>query len=230
MSDWQSLLGTTRQTLRTHGHVLLSGLAPEFPHVDFFEALGEVLPQYGGTKYWPVKPDPRFGGYDSRSTGALNPHTDAYEYPGRAPRYVALQCVSAPTCGGGLTQLADGYAFWEGIDDVTKQYLKATRFRYHSTQNLNDQGIGWEGFHPFAEDTDAGLILRVSLNNVETRNDPTLLAVHEKVRPFFDANHFAVQWNQHDILLWDNWRWWHSRTAFTCLQRHLTRVWYVDMK
>jgi alpha-ketoglutarate-dependent taurine dioxygenase len=212
-----------RRHLGESGFVYVDGVPDGFDHVELLGQLGRFVPQYDGREVWDLVAEPGMDDvYHSRNRRALVPHTEAYEYPGLPPRYLALWCVRPAGGTGGETTLADGWQWLASLDDSVLQALRARRYRWHSSEGLARQGVRVESVHPVLASVGGETVLRYSYNNVVA--DDLLRGVLESGKAFFDREHTAVRIERNALLIWDNWRMLHSRTAFDDPRRHLRRV------
>jgi alpha-ketoglutarate-dependent taurine dioxygenase len=210
-----------------YGYVYLHDVPDSFDHSAFVASFGELMPQYDGKLIWDIKPEAGMDDiYHSRNTQSLVPHTEAYEYPGRPPRYVALWCVKQASGEGGATTLADGYAMLEDFTDAERQIMCERQYNWHSSTGLARTGISFNEPHPILDRASTGeVILRYSLNNVTGGDRDTFLTEYlGRGAEFFQKNFRGIDIERNGLLFWDNWRMLHSRTAFRDRERHLKRA------
>lgn len=211
--------------LAEHGYVYVHGAPAQYDYCELLGELGEFVPQYDGALVWDLKPEPDMDEvYHSKNTQSLVPHTEAYEFAGNPPRFLALWCVKQADGPGGETTLADGYAFLERLSPAQIDALRRQVYRWHSSEGLAAKGINVEAVHPALEADGGRTIIRFSYNNVDRNDDGVLEDYLEQGKEFFDAEHGAIAIEAGCLLLWDNWRMIHSRNAFTDRSRHLKRV------
>ncbi|MFJ9566874.1 TauD/TfdA family dioxygenase [Streptomyces fuscichromogenes] len=219
-----------REMLDRNGYVYMDDVPEGFGHVEFFEAFGELLPQYAGEQIWSVKAEARFEDmYHSLNTRPLMPHTECYEFPGAAPRYLGLWCLVPAEDGGGQTTLADFRPFLDELTPDEFRLLTQKQYEFISADGVRSMDLGRTAVHPMYEErADAPPILRFSYNCVEHQDDPFLLDIRERMVKFFEQNHVAVDIQRNALLLWNNHRMLHARTGYTDARRHLRRVWIAD--
>jgi alpha-ketoglutarate-dependent taurine dioxygenase len=216
-------LDAVRRHLGQSGLVYVDGVPDGFDHVGFLRQLGRFMPQYDGREVWDLVAEPDMDDvYHSRNRQALVPHTEAYEYPGLPPRYLALWCLRPADGPGGETTLADGWQWLASLDESVLQALRVRRYRWRSSEGLARRGVRIESEHPVLASVGDQTLLRYSYNNVDA--DDVLRGVLESGKAFFDREHRAVRIARNALLVWDNWRMLHSRTAFDDPRRHLRRV------
>lgn len=219
----------TRQTfdrnLVDHGYVYLYNVPDNFDHLALLKELGDFMPQYDGKVIWDLTPEPNMDDvYHSRNTRALVPHTEAYEYPFLPPRYLALWCVKPAAGPGGETTLADGRTFLSGFNLADQELMRSRQYHWVSSEGLARKNIRVESHHPILEQHDQDTVMRYSYNNVERVEDGFIRRYLEAGLEFFDREHLAIRIERNGLLVWDNWRMLHSRTAFKDRGRHLKRV------
>ncbi|MDO0933577.1 TauD/TfdA family dioxygenase [Streptomyces sp. DG2A-72] len=219
------LLKYLNALLDANGYVYVHGAPERYDYLGLLGRLGEFVPQYDGSLVWDLKPEPGMDGvYHSKNTQPLVPHTEAYEFAGDPPRFLALWGVKQAEGQGGETTLADGYRFLAGLSDAQLAELRARSYNWHSSEGLSMKGIHVNSTHPSLETRNGQTILRYSYNNVTKTGDGVLENYLEEGKKYFDAEHFAVSIETNCLLVWDNWRMIHSRNAFTDRSRHLKRV------
>ncbi|GAB2625803.1 hypothetical protein GCM10027168_66930 [Streptomyces capparidis] len=216
---------TARKTLDEFGYVYLCDVPAEFDHPSFLSGFGEFMPQYDGKLVWDLTPEPDMDDvYHSRNTRALVPHTEAYEYPGPPPRYLALWCVRPAQGPGGETTLADGREWLGTFTTEELDHMRTHPYEWHSSEGLARKDIHLSNRHPILSEHRGHTVLRYSANNVEDVDDGFLPGYVQRGVEFFDKTHIAVRIERNALLVWDNWRMLHSRTAFKDRGRHLKRV------
>jgi hypothetical protein len=220
-------LATVKKRLTEYGFVYIEGLPDGFDHVMYAEQLAPLLPQYDGRFVWSIKADPKFDEhYHSLNTKALNPHTECYEYEGIPPQYLALYCVTPPHCGGGHTQLADGYQFVSSLSSNVRDHCSQHKFKFVSSSGIQASNLGKTARHPMYEiGVEDRPIVRFSYNCMERGGDSVVEKVAEDFVDFFASSHHFVEWKKNAFLIWDNFRVLHSRDAFQDRSRELKRLW-----
>lgn len=205
--------------------------------------LGELLPQYTGDLTYEVKALPGFEKYQySQSANTIQPHTEAPVYT-PPPKYLALHCRRQATCGSGHTLLADGFRFIQGLPAelralATQKLVNFSGFR--TPENGADKAPS-SSSPILSLGPDGAPILRFSYNVFRYDNlHPTLGMVSrqefhatdsffrsmcEQASSFFAAENVAVLIPDGGILIFDNQRMLHARSAYRDPARHLTRYW-----
>ncbi|MFG2556229.1 TauD/TfdA family dioxygenase [Streptomyces sp. NPDC048581] len=219
-----------QRLLDEHGYVYMNEIPADFDHESFMRGFGEFMPQYDGQKVWSVKSQKRFENmYHSLNTRALYPHTECYEFPEASPQYLGLWGVVRASDGGGQTTLLDGRKFIATLTDDERQQLSSRRYEYVSADGVLEMKLGRTAVHPMYEIREGREpIFRFSYNNVNHNDDPFLLDIRDRVVEFFEKSHVAVDIEPGAILIWNNHRVLHSRTAYTDERRHLRRVWLAE--
>jgi hypothetical protein len=232
-------LGQLQTQLYRSGYLYLPALPNSLNWVQLAGQLtqAKLLLQDHGDRIYDVRANhqaPRTS--DSKSTNPLRPHTDG---PHRAmpPHWLALYCRQDAACGGGYTQLTDGWELlrWQFSLAEQRQLMQQPYpFRDKTgTQQaiapLVEPGRGsslrWRYSHNcllFGEPSP-------DLGAVPESIDPWLQTVTDRVTSFCRTCHVAIRLQPGSLLLWDNHRMLHFRTAFTDPNRHLQRLWLGEM-
>lgn len=214
-----------RSLMERHGYVCLSAVPDGFDPVAFCKELGGFVPQYTGVLVGDVRPEPGMDDfYHAGNTKPLYPHSEGYDFGGLPPRYLALWCVTPNAGAGGETTLVDGRAWLATLTDEDRAYLRATTFRWETTDAMRHLGLALEAEHPVLEDHLEGSILRYSFNNLVRGDDQRIGPLLESAKAYFEQHHIAVQYQRNDMLVFDNFRMLHARNAFTDPGRHLRRI------
>lgn len=223
-------LGEVNRILLENGYAYMDEVPDGFDHVEFLKNFGSLMPQYDGELIWSIKAQERFDNlYHSLNTKALMPHSECYEYPGIPPKYLALWCLVPSADSGGQTTLADMYSFLAELTDEDRATLGEREYSFSSSAGVQDMQLGRVAQHPILENRD-GLpqIMRFSYNCVEHGDDAFLLSIRERVLEFFERTQVSIDMEPNSVLIWNNHRILHSRTAFTDRRRHLRRVWLSE--
>lgn len=222
--------GRFRARLGEHGYLFLRGLPAGFDYVAFLRQYGALMPQYDGELIWSIRAIERYDNlYHSLNTKGLMPHTECYEFAGVPPKYLALWCLEPASDPGGQTTVADLREFLRTLTQAERGELAAREYEFVSSAGVQDMRLGLTARHPVLEER-PGLpaIFRFSYNCVVHEDDPFLLDIRERVLRFFKENHVCVDYARGDLLIWDNHRTIHSRTAYSDRGRHLRRVWLAE--
>ncbi|WP_329223323.1 TauD/TfdA family dioxygenase [Streptomyces sp. NBC_01485] len=231
--------------LAQQGHTLLKGIETDEEAAEALSAFGELVPQYDGSLRYQVKAAPGFEERRySKSVNTILVHTEA---PGwnPTPSYLALHCRVQATCGSGHTELADMRQFVASLGDQDRAALYKREIEW---LGHNTGGVGTEGVRrPVVERTESGReILRFSYNLLTTGQydppvdesvDPAELplgsfGIHlaEQAETFFREHKVSVLIPEDSILVWDNQRMVHARSAYRDAKRHLTRYWVAAQR
>lgn len=235
----ESFLDRCRQQLSEVGYCYLraaerpSDLSPRA----FLQEFGSLLPQYDGEIEYAVKSTQGYAAYsDSRSTNGLQPHTDGSDFE-PPPRWLALVGVQAAACGGGHTLLMDGCQWLRSLPPALQDALIHRLHWFGSSQGIHAHRPH-QVHKPILDLQSApSPILRFSYNllmfgdySAPTKQqnsaaDPLTQTICRHLLTFHERQHRAFRLHGGDLLLWDNWRMVHSRTAYRDRHRHLMRYW-----
>lgn len=227
--------------LTVQGYALVRGPLNSDGAAALAGTLGTLVPQSTGELTYDVMAHPGFEKVrDTRSAHTLRPHTEA---PGQEPppRYLALHCRVQATCGGGQTMLADAHAFVAGLSEQDQRLVHEGEVYWPSyVENADVKGL-WK---PLVEQTERGTVNRLSctllrtggysegLDELAGPQNPPLgaegVALAERAVDFFRDNQVSVLIPEDAMLIWDNHRMFHSRSAFSDTRRRLTRYWIAD--
>ncbi|MDJ0383070.1 TauD/TfdA family dioxygenase [Streptomyces sp. G-G2] len=231
--------------LAEQGCTLLTDITTDEQAAEALSAFGELVPQYDGSLRYQVKAAPGFEERRySKSVNTILVHTEA---PGwnPTPSYLALHCRVQATCGSGHTELADMRQF---VATLAEQDRSALYERDIEWVGHNTGGVGTEGVRrPVVERTEGGReIVRFSYNLLTTgQYDPPVDAsvdpadlplgsfgIHlaEQAEAFFRERKTSVLIPENSVLVWDNQRMVHARSAYRDAKRHLTRYWIAAQR
>ncbi|MFI5776825.1 TauD/TfdA family dioxygenase [Nocardia sp. NPDC051570] len=232
--------------LATRGYALTPGPLTPDEAVDLASRLGTLIPQTTGELAYEIVALPGFGkSLDTHCPHilrpqTLRPHTEA---PGLnpPPRYLAVHCRVQATCGGGRTMLADAHAFVAGLSRLAQRMVHERDMHWPSYAEDIEVTGAWK---PVVEQTERGTITRMSCTLLRTgyysegldawtaRVNPPLgtdgVALAQQVLDFFQDNHVSILIPEGAMVIWDNQRMFHARSAFTDTRRRLTRYWITD--
>lgn len=192
-----------------------------------------VVPQYQGESVRHIRPDPAMESYavSANNTKELAPHTENFEFPGLPPRFIALLCRRAALSGGD-TLIYDSRDLLEYLGDDVVDELIAARYEWRSPASLASEGVQLGAQHAAIEPTRQGYVVRFSAREMYPLPDATAASLRllETFRGAglvrFAEHRIPVSLSRGDLLIWDNWRMIHSRTAFVG-ERHLERVMFL---
>jgi Taurine catabolism dioxygenase TauD, TfdA family len=225
--------------LASRGWVLVEG-AGDRPAVEAMLAeIGELSSQYQGRLRHEVRYRP---GYDdlqySQSANAITPHTEA---PGLdpPPRYLALHCHRQACCGGGHTMLADCRAFLAELPARLRAEARRRPIRFDLASGVAIKGRAAVAAPLESRSADGAPIVRYSYNVLRDGAlegparerddldglDPFRRELCLRGRAFCARRGARVLIPDAGLLVFDNWRMLHSRTAYSDRTRHLTRYW-----
>lgn len=214
------------QLLGNNGYVHLVNVPESFDHVAFLRHLGEFQPTPTGTLVGDVKPERGMDDVNhGQNRGALQPHTEGYEFHGRPPRYLALWCVKPAEGLGGETTMLDGNRVLAEFDDSELGHFRDTVYRWGSTEGLARKGVVPTAEHPVLEEQEGERIFRFSTSYLAIpEGDELATRLIERGNALYEEQHVAIRYQKRDMVVWDNWRMLHSRNAFEDPTRHLKRV------
>ena len=171
----------------------------------------------------------------SQSANAITPHTEA---PGLdpPPRYLALHCHRQARCGGGHTVLADGHRFLRSLPEEIRAEAAERPIRFDLAAA---DGLPAAPAPVWSERPGGEGILRYSYNVMRDGRlegparghddldglDPFNRELCRRGVTFCRAHGVPVLAGDGEVLVFDNWRVLHSRSAFRDRRRHLTRYW-----
>lgn len=231
-------LETHSTELVERGFTLVSGIGDNDAAVALVENFGVIIPQYGGAFRHEVKAVAGFENLQySKSVNTILAHTEA---PGwnPPPQYLALHCRVQARCGGGYTDLADGYAFLDSMAPEVRDIVEK-RMLYWPGQDTAEV----PGVHAsiVGTDHDGRRVVRFSYNLLSTGSyepsigslpDPAALPLGSlgvdlamQAAVFFDRTKTSILLQENTVLIWDNQRMFHARSAYRDTRRHLTRYW-----
>lgn len=216
-----------RYSLKSEGCVYLAGIPNEFDYLAELSRFGTPIPHRGDELVKDIKPDPAAAeeAYSTSNMKMLPPHTEWYEASGMPPRYVALWCVREAEGKGGETAIADGYRFLESLSTQDRQSLHERRYEWYGVSNGSGGPPAATPCHPVLEQHPDGLIMRYSIQLLGRVKDDSLVARYVTGgSSFFAAESIAISITRNSVLLWDNWRMMHARSAFSDPERHLRRI------
>lgn len=223
---------TLRKALERDGWLLLPRLGGQAAAEAVLAGLGRLMPQDRGEFRYDVQSTTEAAGLSSsKSANALNPHTEASYYPS-PPRWVALWCRHAARCGGGQTLLAEGQRILDGLDEADRDFATCHRLAFGDASRpaAVDATVFSPGPPP---------VFRFSYNllrhgcydppQARITGAPAPASARETFAEHV-ANSFAalarpVLLPDDGLLVFDNHRMLHSRTAYSDTARHLIRYW-----
>jgi hypothetical protein len=238
-----SALRRQQRELAERGYTIVDGVDSDDDAAAALRPYGELIPQYDGAIRYQVKAVPGYENFRfSKSVNTILVHSEA---PGwnPPPRYLALHCRTQATCGGGHTDLADARAFIAALPRNVRSALYDRPLRW---PGRNTSGTGSAGVHtPIVERTGAGReIVRFSFNLLTRGHyDPPIdgatdddslplggfgVELAARAERFFADERTSVLIPEGSLLIWDNQRMLHARSAYRDARRHLTRYWLAE--
>lgn len=222
-----------RQRLREEGFLLLPGPFDGAEVAEVLQRFGLLTRQYSGTIEHEVTATEGFEGRrHSKSVNAIGVHTEAPAW-NPPPRYLALHCHEQARCGGGHTDLVDGRSFLRTLPASAVESMSEELVAFPAEQGETVFG------RRLLESTPRGeTILRFSVNlftygdlnaPLTSRPGRGVLPEHRRLaalaESFRKAHQIRILIPDGGLLIWENWRMMHARSAFSDLRRRLTRYW-----
>jgi alpha-ketoglutarate-dependent taurine dioxygenase len=207
------------------GYAYVPTVPRGFDYLRELSRLGPPVPQYGGALVRDVKPDPAISNdvVSAANTAELTPHTEWYEFPGLPPRYVALWCQRPAAGPGGETTFADGYLLLRQFTVAERERMSSDLRIWRSRPTLTREGVDQLVRQPILASHAGRTVLRFSTLDLQPDDSLTERYIAAG-REFFEAARTAIKIPRGGLLVWDNWRMLHARTAFNDPRRHLRRV------
>ena len=227
-------LQETRQLLKKYGWVFLRDVPADWKNYARSLTQVSLMPQDAGEIVYQVKSvSGNENLSDSKSQNALRPHTEASYLPA-PPEYLALYGVRPSACGGGRTTLADGCEFLKTLTEPEQKKLMQYRCEFVSKDGKS------KFVAPILEMLPHNRIMfRFSYNILlyshpspeldvpPVINDPFLRDICDRCIEFFEDVREAIRIEKGSLLVFDNYRMLHSRTAYSDPSRHLQRIWLL---
>lgn len=226
---------SVRAVLEADGHAVVDRLAGQRHAIELLQDIGRFVPQYTGTVEHEVVHRPGNDGRAySQSRNTIRAHTEA---PGwdPSPRHLALYCHRQARCGGGHTDLLDGRILEKLLGPAEHALLTEPRLAFPGP------GGGTVTVPMLYEEDDGRPVLRFSYNlltaadydaALDASPEPELLplgragaALARRVGELFDQHRTRILVPDGCLLIWDNQRMLHARSAYEDADRHLTRYW-----
>lgn len=226
------------------GFTLIEDIRSDQQAVTTLAAFGKLMPQYDGSLSYQVKAAPGFERRSySKSVNTILVHTEA---PGwnPPPKCLALHCRIQASCGGGHTDLADMRALTASLSEEERAALErdAVEWPGHNMAGTGVAGVS----RPIVERGDDGEeVFRFSYNLLTTgQYDPPVdtitapadlplgdfgVRLTKQAEEFFREYRVSVLIPRDCILVWDNHRMVHARSAYRDSRRHLTRYWIAGL-
>lgn len=150
-------------------------------------------------------------------------HTDL-SYVANPPRYLLTLCVERDAAGGGVSLLSDCRAAWSGLYPADRVRLGARVFTFRNAPNTGDGECAARGLH---EAHGSHELWRYRADTLEY--PPELADSVDRFRRRLDEERLEISMERGDLLVIDNHRVVHGRTAFAApSSRHLLRAYAQD--
>lgn len=182
--------------------------------------LGLLQPQYGGMTCWDVVPKSPGEG-TSIGNKAIDFHTELAEFPA-PPRYVALYCLR-PAHSGGALRLLDLEPLLNSLrpslteallHDLVTVCCEEAIAEEHGSRRFSAPTLSWRA---------EGLMVRYDPLSIDGNMPDALRELVDLIREYAAEHAFAFVQPAGSLVIWDNWRVVHGRTAFDGGERHLWR-------
>ncbi|MDJ1170985.1 TauD/TfdA family dioxygenase [Roseofilum sp. BLCC_M154] len=223
------------QNLHQNGWVFLSHVHPDiWQTVAKQIAKCQPMTQENGQTIYDVKANSsKQNRSDSQSQNPLRPHTDGSDLL-VPPNYLALYCLKPDQFGGGYTTLADGQELLRHLTETDQQKMLSNPYPFFSKDGKQ------QILRPILSLNQNQPLFRFSYNTLVygtpspemTQTTPSvrdswLLDICHKIVNWFDNNHESIRIPQNGLLIFNNHRMLHSRTAYWDAERHLQRLWLI---
>ena len=237
--DLQTEFDSSVRALYERGWTVVEGLEDPQAAERFLHATWTLIPQYDGQISNAVKADTQYADLPlSGSSDEIGPHTDgiALETP---PDLLALYCVRPAKCGGGYTNLSDGYRIISKLEKVELDFCRQRSFSFYTEGQLSEEKQH-EAEHCIVENLDETRPARINFShnyfswgdiNPVSRDGrfecggAILQRIVKKITNLSDSFEQKILIPENGLLIWDNRRFVHSRDAFSDPDRHLVRYW-----
>ncbi|MBD0742201.1 TauD/TfdA family dioxygenase [Streptomyces sp. CBMA152] len=236
----QPCADSVRADLDADGYAVVNRPGGQRQAVELMQEIGRFVPQYTGAVEHEVVYRPGNDGRAySQSRNAIRCHTEA---PGwdPSPRHLALYCHRQARCGGGHTDLLDLKVLEKLLSLAEHALLTGSRIAFPGPPD--DAGRSTTVTVPMLyQEEDGRPVLRFSYNlltaadydaSLDARADPERLPLGRagaelayRASELFDQYRTQVLVPDGHLLIWDNQRMLHARSAYTDERRHLTRYW-----
>lgn len=170
---------------------------------------------------------------DSQSQNPLRPHTDGSDLL-VPPNYLALHGVHPDRFGGGYTTFADGEDLLLSLTESDQQKMLENQYSFVSKDGKQKL------VSPILSLNQSKPLFRFSYNTLmygtpspemtqtsPLATDPWLLYICNKIVAWFEQNCESIRIPQNGLLIINNHRMLHSRTAYSDAKRHLQRLWLI---
>jgi hypothetical protein len=235
-------IAEVRTTLAENGYALLPAVTDVEQAAAVLGEFGHLVPQYDGgltheVTYRPGNDDRAY----SQSANTIRAHTEA---PGwrPSPAYLALFCRRQARCGGGHTDLLDIEQVMPWLSPAEQSLMTDQEIDFPGPAHANQGQTVRTRLLSVGDD--GRRVLRFSWNLLSTGEyDPPLNAtpraedlplgaaggaLADRVSALFAARATSVLIPENAVLIWDNRRMLHARSAYQDPARHLTRFWLND--
>lgn len=204
-------ISVLRKRMNDRGYLFFPALEHRQDPLEFLAGFGQCRLQDNGQPYYIVRAGEVLQPIDG---GPLMPHTDDFNVSDLPPRLAALYCVYPGIGGGGETLIADGYE-WLNSQAKTIEILKKRR--------LYKRGGEFVELPFLSISSEDAKILRVSFGHLQYADDERMTRIMANLKDWFFKTALSIRYQRRSLLVWNNWRIIHGRTAYGDLSRELRR-------
>lgn len=231
-----------RSTIRQRGYVVVEGIGGPEAGRELLASLGVVIPQYDGRLTHEVRyQEQHQSRLYSQSANELPAHTEASGWQ-PPPAFLALYCHRQARCGGGHTDLLTVESLLQELDSEEAATMTDEPMLF--PWPLRGSGTGAILSVMLGTTPDGERLFRFNAN-VLTSNayDPVIgtrlpadqlplgergRMLAQRVQDIFLRRRVRFLIPDGGLLIWDNRRTLHARSAFEDRQRHLTRYFLAE--
>jgi alpha-ketoglutarate-dependent taurine dioxygenase len=232
------LNATYLEELTQNGAVYLHNVTADSEWLKDLSILGKIMPT-GNQSIRIIKPSTSSTKRSfSLSFDELNPHTEA-PYLTKPPRYLVLHGVKESECGGGLTTYCDIRPLLDNLPDEIRDNLTTKEYAFLCMDRQGNTIPGGIQAPILTHRKSLSPILRFSENLIrygqyciDDYSQPTAdissILLTETIAKLYRLHSTAIQLAHNDLLILDNYRMLHARSAFKDHQRFLEAVWIEE--
>jgi alpha-ketoglutarate-dependent taurine dioxygenase len=221
----ETALCTVPDILRDQGVAHVSDTPASLSLGDIVSHWGRVFPQYDRQEVWDVRPvQSQDDAPTSVGMASVSLHTEFCEREGWPPKYVALLC-RRDSKGDGNLILADGYHILRSLPAGSVEALRQDIVSFFTEESITQVARGETAkktvlqTHPSGEQ-----VIQYDGPQVRATGSERLVLIADIID---DADHwepYRIHQEPGSIVIWNNYRFLHGRTAFTDHRRWLQRV------
>lgn len=187
----------------------------------FTRLFGDVVKQHDGNDTFDVKPSAE-SIYHSRTMDAVPAHTDGHDMA-MPPKFFFLLCLQPSSKNDGLTELSNFSHLLRDLSQREVDILTNQTFSFETKPSSSVMKLSGVRAPIYDKERD---ILRYSYNYLSGQSsDPEIARLVERINQHHERTKRSVLLAGNDLLVCDNHRVLHSRSAFSGADRHLVRAW-----